>query len=489
MEIRCGRIARRKERCMRRILIASLLFLAVGGQGIAADYLRIDVDTVYEHQTSDWEFYILRECPDPVKIMGLSNGWELNAVGNATWTDFHYPGDWIPFPEHVAWWNLGFLFTNYLSGTDMTSGWFLTGGAAMPPWGMPVISTEKLWFTLKMTMGQLPDGSTGDGILIDSAFVGSAGAWQWSGLTCGEGGNPMRPLFLDKYGNDDQHPIFIAVQSVLCTAPDITLTPAGDQLSGSHCGDVLNIQFGVNPGLEGSSYAFPVEWSVISGIGTVNSLGQYSVEPQLTGIYPVTIQVTNSCLKSDSYSFDVIFTNNPPTFTNCADNCYSGMYYAPFGYRFSLPLFATDDDACDTVSLLFTGYEQSGGGVPFMGDIYLDGNILVIEPSDEDGDIQICAHVAADDGQGELTFCNIGYDVCCLTCGELDHLGVVDIDDVVFLINYVFASGFPPEPYHMADVDCSGAVDIDDIVHIVMYVLGGGNKPCDIDGDGVEDCS
>jgi hypothetical protein len=472
---------------MKCALVATLLLLAACGSAAAADYIRINVDTVYEHQSSEWEFYILRECPEPVMLMGISNGWVLNAVGNATWTDFHYPSDFTPFPEHPGWWNLGFLFTDQISGTDMTSGWFLTGGAAMPPAaGMPVITTEKFWFSLNMTMGHLPDGSTGDGILIDSGFVGAAGAWQWSGLTCGEGGAPNRPLFVDKYGSDDQHPILISVQTLLCIAPEISVTPIDDELSGSHCDGNLFFGFTADPGIEGSAPATIEEWSILSGIGTMDSYGHYLVEPQQAGTYPVTIQVTNSCLKSDTYSFDVIFTNNLPTFTNCRDNCYSGMYIVPFGYMVSLPLEVIDPDPCDSVSLVFYGYEELMW--TFHGDIYVDGNLLVISPSVLDGGVWLCAHVAADDGQGEVVICDIGYDICCLICGELDHLGIVDIDDAVFLINYVFASGFPPEPYHMADVNCNGSVDIDDIVHIVMYVFAGGNVPCDIDGDGVKDC-
>lgn len=38
------------------------------------------------------------------------------------------------------------------------------------------------------------------------------------------------------------------------------------------------------------------------------------------------------------------------------------------------------------------------------------------------------------------------------------------------------------------DSDCSGAVDIDDVVWLINYIFTGGNAPCDADGDGVPDC-
>jgi opacity protein-like surface antigen len=160
---------------MKRMLIAALLSLAICGSAIAADYIRIDVDTVYKNETTDWEFYLLRECPVPEKIAACKNAFELTAVGNATWS-FSYPDGFQPFPDHLSVWNLGgLLFVGDMAGTDMTAGWFHVSGVGSPPeGGMPVYSTEQFWFSLTMTIGDLPPGSTGDGILIDSAwYVGS----------------------------------------------------------------------------------------------------------------------------------------------------------------------------------------------------------------------------------------------------------------------------------------------------------------------------
>lgn len=38
------------------------------------------------------------------------------------------------------------------------------------------------------------------------------------------------------------------------------------------------------------------------------------------------------------------------------------------------------------------------------------------------------------------------------------------------------------------DADCSGGVDIDDVVYLIAYIFSGGPAPCDTDGDGVPDC-
>ncbi len=61
--------------------------------------------------------------------------------------------------------------------------------------------------------------------------------------------------------------------------------------------------------------------------------------------------------------------------------------------------------------------------------------------------------------------------------GDVDASGEVDIDDVVYLIQYIFAGGPAPEPYFTGDADCSGTTDIDDVVFLIEYIFGGGPEP------------
>ncbi len=63
-------------------------------------------------------------------------------------------------------------------------------------------------------------------------------------------------------------------------------------------------------------------------------------------------------------------------------------------------------------------------------------------------------------------------------CGDADASGAVDIDDVVYLINYIFAGGTAPVPYESGDADCSGDIDIDDVVYLINYIFAGGPEPC-----------
>ena len=73
-------------------------------------------------------------------------------------------------------------------------------------------------------------------------------------------------------------------------------------------------------------------------------------------------------------------------------------------------------------------------------------------------------------------------------CGDADGSDSVDIDDVVYLINYIFAGGPTPEPYESGDANCSGGVDIDDVVYLIAYIFSGGPPPGDLNNDGLPDC-
>jgi len=62
--------------------------------------------------------------------------------------------------------------------------------------------------------------------------------------------------------------------------------------------------------------------------------------------------------------------------------------------------------------------------------------------------------------------------------GDANESGGVDIDDVVYLIGYIFSGGPPPVPHEDAgDADGSGSVDIDDVTYLINYIFSGGLPP------------
>ena len=73
-------------------------------------------------------------------------------------------------------------------------------------------------------------------------------------------------------------------------------------------------------------------------------------------------------------------------------------------------------------------------------------------------------------------------------CGDANGDTVVAVNDAVWVINYVFAGGDPPDPLMSGDCNCDGVVNVSDSVWIINYIFAGGYQPCDIDGDGESDC-
>jgi len=65
-------------------------------------------------------------------------------------------------------------------------------------------------------------------------------------------------------------------------------------------------------------------------------------------------------------------------------------------------------------------------------------------------------------------------------CGNIDgDAGLtITIEDLVYLVQYMFVNGPDPNPIEAADVDCSGTLDIGDLVYMVGYMFTGGPEPC-----------
>lgn len=77
-----------------------------------------------------------------------------------------------------------------------------------------------------------------------------------------------------------------------------------------------------------------------------------------------------------------------------------------------------------------------------------------------------------------------GGDPCPLGfCGDVNNSGAwpPDISDLVYMVDYMFVGGPPPDPIWMTDMaDCNGSVDISDLVYMVDYMFMGGPEPCAI---------
>jgi hypothetical protein len=73
-------------------------------------------------------------------------------------------------------------------------------------------------------------------------------------------------------------------------------------------------------------------------------------------------------------------------------------------------------------------------------------------------------------------------------CGDANHDNFVNVSDAVYIINYIFVGGNPPNPMAAGNVNCDIGVNVSDAVWIINYIFIGGNEPCDWDDDGIPDC-
>ncbi|HDS00698.1 MAG TPA: M28 family peptidase [candidate division Zixibacteria bacterium] len=73
-------------------------------------------------------------------------------------------------------------------------------------------------------------------------------------------------------------------------------------------------------------------------------------------------------------------------------------------------------------------------------------------------------------------------------CGDANNDGDVNLTDAVYIINYIFIAGPPPDPLLSGEVNCDGTLNVSDGVWILNYVFIGGSEPCDTNDDGVPDC-
>jgi len=127
-------------------------------------------------------------------------------------------------------------------------------------------------------------------------------------------------------------------------------------------------------------------------------------------------------------------------------------------------------DACDDC----TDTDDDGYGNPgYENNTCPDDNCPhIYNPDQEDSD---------GDGTGDA--CEGGY-----ICGDANNDLGVNVADAVWIINYVFAAGDPPQPLEAGNANCEGGVNVADAVWIINYVFTGGNDPCDLDGDRIPDC-
>lgn len=61
--------------------------------------------------------------------------------------------------------------------------------------------------------------------------------------------------------------------------------------------------------------------------------------------------------------------------------------------------------------------------------------------------------------------------------GDTNGDGLIDVADIVFLVDYLYRNGEPPDPVEIGDVNCNDVVNVGDLVYLFSYLYRGGPAP------------
>ncbi len=130
---------------------------------------------------------------------------------------------------------------------------------------------------------------------------------------------------------------------------------------------------------------------------------------------------------------------------------------------------------------------SGGGGTPPFNWQIIDGSIptgLSFDP--DDGTL-----IGFTQGEGDYYFSIEASDICTPQyadtvnvwisimnlCGDVDHNGIINVLDIIFLIDYKFKDGPTPPVVGACDVNSDHMVNVLDIIYLIEYKFEGGPAP------------
>jgi hypothetical protein len=69
------------------------------------------------------------------------------------------------------------------------------------------------------------------------------------------------------------------------------------------------------------------------------------------------------------------------------------------------------------------------------------------------------------------------FEVTAVLCGDANRDGQITVSDVIYLINYLFKGGPPPNPIIAGDANCDDKVNVSDVIYLLNYLFKSGPPP------------
>jgi hypothetical protein len=204
----------------------------------------------------------------------------------------------------------------------------------------------------------------------------------------------------------------------------------------------------------------------------------------------VTYTVTDHC-QSGGWLDLLVFNNvvNGPVgecwfniiLSNTAPRVKPDTVRALADYGFTFRVYGDDPD-CDSVTAIeFEGmwYQSDSLQPPANNPSCEDGYPAVFTwfPTQADTGVWLCSF-SATDACGAAGNSRTTILVGPVFCGDNTLDEAINVADVIYLLNYLYAGGPAPDPICKADANCDGVANVGDAILLLNYLFRLGTAPC-----------